>query len=646
MEVDNVEILDSEVKSRVYRGPAAVILGILSVAFIGWSIYGAMVPIETYVFRMVHLAFILLLAFLMFPYSNKAPDWTKWLDIVLGLMGVATIAWAMIDTDSFIRRSTMPDLPDVIMGIISIVLMLEVSRRTAGNVFTCVVAFFMLYTLYGNYFPGVFSHKGYDLDRTIGHMYMTLEGLLGVPLEVSVSFVALFVTYGVFMDASGAEKFWLELALAVMGRKHSSAGRGAIITTALLGGPQGSGVATTMSVTPFMWPILKKAGYDPNRAAGLIATGGIGAVISPPMMGAAAFLIMQFLNVSFWTVIVMVTIPTLLYYVGTFFMVEAEANRDKFVPPESTGLTTWQVMCTHGYHLISIVVLTVLLALNTPPATGALWAIATVIVTSFLGKERKYWLTPKNIVMAMIAGAKNMMPVAILLASAGLIVGTFSLTGLGLKISGIIMAVSNGSIIIALIMALFTSMLIGLSLPITATYIMTVIMIAPALVKVGVPMHVAHLLAFYFAVLSEVSPPVGMSPAAAAAITGGQPFPAMMQAWKYSVPAFLIPFFFAASTEGNSLLLVDANLIDFVLAFITSVGALYFIAHGIVGYYALPLSLLERVLMILLALVMVVDPLDASSVRTFVTGLIPLILGIALLAHNRMVSRRTPAAAS
>jgi TRAP transporter 4TM/12TM fusion protein len=646
MEAVDAEILDSEVKSRVYHGPAAVIVGILSVAFIGWSIYGAIVPVETYIFRMVHLGFILLLAFLMFPYSNNAPEGTKWLDLFLGLLGVATIAWAMINLDAFIRRSTMPELGDQIMGIIAIVLLLEVSRRTAGNVFTGVVAFFMVYTLYGNYAPSIFSHKGYDLDRTIGHMYMTLEGLFGVPLEVSVAFVALFVTYGVFMDAAGAEKFWLELALAVMGSKHSSAGRGAIIVTALLGGPQGSGVATTMSVTPFMWPILKRAGYSPNRAAGLIATGGIGAVISPPMMGAAAFLVMQFLNVSFWTVVVMVTIPTVLYYLGTFFMVEAEANRDKFIPPEPSGLTARQVLRAHGYHLLSIIVLTVLLALNIPPSTGAIWAIVTVIATSFLSKDRKYWLTPKNIVMAMIAGAKNMMPVAILLAAAGLIVGTFSLTGLGLKISGLIMALSSGSVIAALIMALITSMVIGLSLPITATYIMTVIMIAPALVKVGVPMHVAHLLSFYFAVLSEVSPPVGMSPAAAAAITGGKPFPAMMQAWKYSIPAFLVPFFFAASKEGNSLLLVDANMIDFVLALTTSVGSLYFLAPAVVGYYAAPLNLLERALLTILALVMVIDPLDAQSVRSFVTGLIPLILGIALLVRNRKVSRRALAGAS
>jgi TRAP-type uncharacterized transport system fused permease subunit len=199
--------------------------------------------------------------------------------------------------------------------------------------------------------------------------------------------------------------------------------------------------------------------------------------------------------------------------------------------------------------------------------------------------------------------------------------------------------------IIALFLAMVASFLIGLSLPITATYIMTVIMIAPALVKVGVPMHVAHLLSFYFAVLSEVSPPVGMSPAAAAAITGGKPFPAMMQAWKYSIPAFLVPFFFAASKEGNSLLLVDAHMIDLFLALSTSVGALYFLAPGVVGYYRGPLNLFERTLLVALALVMIVDPLDAHSIRSFVTGLLPLIFGIALLVRNRMVSRKALATA-
>jgi TRAP transporter 4TM/12TM fusion protein len=390
-----------------------------------------------------------------------------------------------------------------------------------------------------------------------------------------------------------------------------------------------------MSVTPIMWPILQKAGYSPNMAAGLIATGGIGAVLSPPLMGAASFLIMQFLGVSFWEVVVMVTVPTILYYVGTLFMVELEARKYRFIPPETEAKTVRHVMLTKGYHLISIVVLVALLVLlNKSPEYAALGAIAATILTSFLSRDRNEWLTPRRIVTAMIEGAKNMLPVAVLLAAAGLIVGTFTLTGLGLKISSIIMSVSGGSVLAALLLSLLASMLIGLSLPITATYIMTVVMVAPALVKIGVPMHVAHLLVFYFAVLSEVSPPVGLSPCAAAAVTGGNPFGSMMQAWKYSLPAFLVPFFFSTTPVGYSLLIVGGNWTDFIVAATTSVFSLFFVSLGIIGYLRKELPMVERVLLIIVALAMLIAPIGPS-----IPGLAPLIAGILMVLHHLRVTR-------
>jgi TRAP transporter 4TM/12TM fusion protein len=503
------------------------------------------------------------------------------------------------------------------------------------NTFTLVVIGFLIYVCFGRYFPGVLSHRGYEIDRIVGHMTMTLEGIYGVPLSVSVSFVLLFVVYGTFMDAAGAGNFWLDLSLATMGRSSASAGRGAIITTALLGGPQASGVATTISVTPIMWPILQKAGYSANMAAGLIAAGGIGAVISPPLMGAAAFLIMQFLNVPFWDVVVMVFVPTLLYYLGTFFMVEMEARKYGFAPPEAEAKTVARVMLTKGYHLISLGVLVALLVVwNKSPEYAAIGALLTTVLTSFLSKDRNEWLTPSKIVEATIEGAKNVLPVAVLLAAAGLIVGTFTLTGLGLKISSIIMSVSGGSRIIAILLALLASMIIGLSLPITATYIMTVVMVAPALVKVGVPAHVAHLLAFYFAVLSEVSPPVGLSPSAAAAVTGGNPFRAMMHAWKYSLPAFLVPFFFSATAVGASLLILEATAWNFVLATFTSVAALFFLALGIVGQFRAPLHRIERVVLIASAAVMAICPVSLS-----LEGLLPFFCATVISVRNLRNSR-------
>ncbi|HSB69812.1 MAG TPA: TRAP transporter fused permease subunit [Candidatus Methylomirabilis sp.] len=619
-------------------GRAAWLVRLLYVAFVGWSLYGAVAPVETYLFRMLHMAFIYALSFLVYPLSKKAGLWTRWLDIGLAILGVACIAYALFDLDQFIRRSTVPEPADFYLGIAAILLLVEISRRVVGMEFTLVLVGFLLYTYFGRFIPGPLSHKGYDLDRIVGHTYMTLEGIFGVPLSVSVSFVTLFVVYGTLMDAAGAGNFWLEMSLAVMGRGPASAGRGAVITTALLGGPQGSGVATTMSVSPVMWPILKQAGYSPNMAAGLIAAGGIGAVLSPPLMGAAAFLIMQFLGVSFWDVVVMVTVPTLLYYAGTFFVVEFEARKYRFIPPESTGKTALMVMRTRGYHLISLIVLVILLGLGRSPEDLAIWAILATVLTSFLSRDRAEWLTPRRLLEATAEGAANMLPVAGLLAAAGMIVGTFSLTGLGLKISSLIMSLSGGSPILALILAMVASFVIGLSLPITATYIMTVVMVAPALVKVGLPAHVAHLLAFYFAVLSEVSPPVGLSPSAAAAVTGGNPFGAMMQAWKYSLPAFLVPFLFSASPEGANLLIVGASLSGFIEATLSSTIALFLLSIGIVGYLRGPVSLLQRVVLILVACFMVVDPLEFTLM-----GLAPTAVGAAVVGWNWMARGRRDA---
>ena len=617
------------------QGKAAMALGALYVGFVGWSLYGAIFLVETYTFRMVHMAFIFALAFLVYPVRPGAGHWTRWLDLILAILGVATIAYIFIDMDQFIRRSTLPEPLDLFFGLIAIILLLEISRRIVDNTFTLVVLGFLLYMYFGDYFPAIISHKSYDLDRIVGHMYMTLEGIFGVPLSVSASFVMLFVVYGTFMDVAGAGGFWLDLSLATMGRQSASAGRGAVITSALLGGPQGSGVATTMSVTPIMWPILKKAGYSPDMAAGLIATGGIGAVLSPPLMGAAAFIIMQFMGVTFWDVVVMVTVPTILYYIGTLFMVELEARKYSFAPPEAEAKTVRQVMRSKGYHLLSIVVLVALLVFwNKSPEYAALGAIAATILTSFLSRDRNEWLTPRKIIVAIIEGAKNVLPVAVLLAAAGLIVGTFTLTGLGLKISSIIMSVSGGSVLAALVLAMIASMLIGLSLPITATYIMTVVMVAPALVKLGIPMHVAHLLAFYFAVLSEVSPPVGLSPCAAAAITGGNPFGSMMQAWKYSLPAFLVPFYFSTTTVGYSLLILGGNWPDFLLATATSVCSLFFVSLGIIGYMRRKLPMVERVLLIIVALAMVIAPLGWS-----IPGLAPLLAGILMILHHLRATR-------
>ncbi|MEM3480838.1 MAG: TRAP transporter fused permease subunit [Candidatus Korarchaeum sp.] len=585
--------------TRDFKGVPKYLVTLVGIFLILWCIAGALFTIETYRFRMIFLALTLLFMLLLYPPSRALARSRVALtiDIVLASLAVISIAYAVSD-EYYVYRSTIPNLYDIIFGAIILIVLIEATRRSFGKAFTIIVLFFLAYMYFGYYIPGPLSHKGYDVERIIGHMVMTLDGVYGVPLGVAASYVSLFVIYGALMDAAGAGSFWIDLTTSLMGRKSSSAGRGAVLATALLGGPQGSGVATTMSLTPVLWPTLKEAGYTAEMAAGLISAGGIGAVISPPLMGAAVFLMMEFLDVSYWDIILMVLMPTLLYYVAMFFMVEVEARKHRFRAPEISAPSLGYVLRKKGYHLISLAVLVILVGLGRSPATAALWAILTVIVTSFLSKDRRDWLTPKRLLLAIYDGAKAFVSIAVLLAAAGIITGSFTLTGLGLKVSHLIVELSGGIHILVMILAAISAIIIGLGLPITATYVVCVPIVAPALVHVGIPMHAAHMLIFYYAVLSEVSPPVALSPSAAAAMTGANAYQAMMQAWKYTLPTFLVPFMFSANKVASNLLIVGADLEGFLIATGVSLVSLLLLSLGSVGYVGRDLSRVERLILI------------------------------------------------
>jgi TRAP transporter 4TM/12TM fusion protein len=479
---------------REFRGISKYPVMAVGISMILWCILGALFVIETYRFRMIFLALVLLFMLLQYPPSKKLfrSRLALIIDLILGALAVISIAYAVSD-EYYAYRSTIPNFYDVLFGIILLIILIEATRRSIGKAFTVIVIFFIAYMYFGYYIPGPLSHKGYDIERIVGHLVMTLDGVYGVSLGVAASYVSLFVLYGALMDAAGAGSFWIDLTTSLMGRKSSSAGRGAVLATALLGGPQGSGVATTMSLTPVLWPTLKEAGYTAEMAAGLISAGGIGAVISPPLMGAAVFLMMEFLDVSYWDIILMVLMPTVLYYLAMLFMVEIEARKYAFKPPEISAPSLKHVFKTKGYHLISLIVLVVLVGLGRSPATSALWAILVVILTSFLSKNREEWLTPRRLISAFYDAAKSFVSVAVLLAAAGIITGAFTLTGLGLKISHMIIELSGGIQVFVMILAAISAIIIGLGLPITATYVVCVPIIAPALVHVGIPAHAAQL---------------------------------------------------------------------------------------------------------------------------------------------------------
>src|SRR6476659_8874043 len=337
-------------------GWVGVAVTAIAVAMTLFHLYAAYDIVPTIPLRYTHVAFVLVLSFLLFPVSDRFRNRIQWFDVVPPLIGVATIIYALMQGDDFTDRAAVPEKWDVILGAIFILLVLEAARRTTGWIMPMVAVCFILYAYFGPDLPPPWTHRGYDISRLVGHLFITLEGIFGVPIDVSATLIIMFTIYGAILQQSGAGKFFIDFSLAVMGGKPSSAGRAVVASSFLLGGPSGSGVATTVMIGTVAWPMLKKAGFQQDAAGGLLAAGGLGAIISPPVLGAAAFLIAEFLKISYLDVLLMACIPTLLFYLALFLMVEIDARKYgmRDVAFERVD-TVWNLSKRYWFHFLSLV---------------------------------------------------------------------------------------------------------------------------------------------------------------------------------------------------------------------------------------------------------------------------------------------------
>jgi TRAP transporter 4TM/12TM fusion protein len=577
-----------------------------AVAMSLYHLYAAYAIIPAHILRATHVGFVLLLVFLLFPAAKRFRARIQWFDVVLSLLGVAPIVWLLYDFDDFIERAVTPTRVDLLLGVVLVVLVLEAVRRTSGAILAAVVASFIAYAFAGPYLPSPWTHRGYDVERLIGQLYMTLEGIFGTPVDVSATFIILFTIYGAVLAHSGAGEFFIDFSLAVTGGKRAAAGRTIVLSSFLLGGPSGSGVATTVTIGSVAWPLLARSGYPKNAAGGLLAAGGLGAIISPPVLGAAAFLIAEFLKISYLDVIFMATIPTLLYYLGLFLMVELDARR-LGVQAVDLGVREglWQMVRRRGFHFSSLVAIIVFMLLGFSPITAVFWAILLAAALSFIRRETALSFLPgpgtplheTRMVKALAGGSIGVLAVAATCASAGIIVGVVTLTGLGLKFSSIVIQFAHGNLFLTAIFTALVVWVVGLAVPVTASYIICAVIAAPALTKLGVPDFAAHMFIFYYAVLSEVSPPTALSPFAAAAITGGNPYLTTLQCWKYTLPAFLVPFAFVTDPAGVGLLL-KGGVWEIVRATLTAAVGVAALASGAQGWLLRKTSLVERMLLV------------------------------------------------
>ncbi len=600
--------------------------------------------ISTQPLRYAHVAFVLLLSFLMFPVAKRFRDSIRWWDIIAGLAGAAILMYAIEGGEDFTDRATSPTQLDNILGCIFIVLLLEATRRTTGWIVPVISLAFIAYAYFGPYMPPPWTHRGFDVGQLVGHLFITLEGIFGIPVDVSSSLIILFTIYGAFLQHSGAGAFFIDFSMALLGNKPNSAGRTVVLSSFLLGGPSGSGVATTVTVGAVAYPMMEKSGFEKNAAGGLLAAGGLGAIISPPVLGAAAFLIAEFLKISYLDVIAMATIPTCLYYLSLLFMVELDAKKfGAQMVDMSTKLTLWQMLRRYGFHFISLISVVIFMLWGYSPTLSVFWATVVTFALSFLTRETA--LVPKKLVRSLADGSTSVLTAATTCATAGIIVGVVTLTGLGLKFSAIVIGYAGGSLLLTAIYTALIVWIVGLAVPVTASYIICAVIAAPALMKLGVPDVAAHMFIFYYSVLSEVSPPTALSPFAAAAITGGDPYKTTLQAWKYTLPAFLVPFVFVLDPQGVGLLLVvppGGSWVDIVLISAKAALGLGALAAAAQGWALRRTTAVERALLVLAGLFLVFPSLLEALIEAMIgrdisyTATIGLAIGVVVLLKQHM----------
>jgi TRAP transporter 4TM/12TM fusion protein len=596
-----IAALENESPVRDLTGWPSGLARVLAIALAFYSLYWVVGIVQPLVYRVSFLLGVLVLTFLVYPATGGARDRARvsWADWILAGLAAAALLWPLLTFDDFIYKAADPSVADQALGALLIVLVLEATRRTAGWILPFTAVCFLAYTFYGPLLEliglGMVAHRGYDVARIVGTTYMTLEGVFGVPLEVASTYIILFSLYGAILAASGAGRFFLEWSMAAVGGSGGGAGPGRAVTVAglLLGTVSGSGVANTVTLGSIAWPMLKRAGYPPATGGAILSAAGIGAIICPPALGAAAFIIAEFLHISYLQVIVMAALPAVLYFFSIFLMIEADTRRTGARPVPIDTPPLWVLTKRHGYHFLAVIGIPIMLVMGMTAFRAVFLSMVVAVGLSFV--DRAAALTPRRLLEALHAGARSVLPVAAATATAGIIVGTVTLTGLGLKISGLIVDLAGGQLFLTVLYSALAIWMLGLAVPVTASYIIAAVMVAPAMTKVGVPDIAAHMFIFYYAVLSEVSPPTALSPFAAAAITGAKPVPTMMRTWKYTLPAFVFPFAFTSSRQGLGLLL-QAPLGDVAMSVGTALVGILALSAGLGGWIRGPATIPERVL--------------------------------------------------
>ena len=610
--------VDREANIRPLTGISHWIVYAIGVSWSVFQVYTAafgLLPAQLQ--RSIHLAFAFALAYLLFPFSSsKSSGRLKWYSWALAAFATLVGLYMGLNYMRIMEAGGDYATIDYIFAGFGILLTLEAARRVVGLPIACLAGFFLIYAKFGSYFPSFLAHRGYSLERIASHMYLTTEGILGIPLGVCATFIYLFILFGSFREKTGLGQLFIDISNAIAGWASGGPAKMAVITSALEGTVSGSSVANTVESGSLTIPMMKRLGYRPEFAAAVEASASTGGQIMPPIMGAAAFIMAEFLNMPYLDIAKAAIIPACLYFFGVFMEVHFEAKRLKLRGLSRDELPRFiDVMKERGHLFVPLVAIIVFLGIGFTPLYAALMGLVTCVVVGAMRKSTR--MSFREIMDAFELGARNAIGVALACASAGIIIGVITLTGVGLKLANGLVDLAGGNLFLTLIFTMFTSLILGMGAPTTANYIITSTIAAPAIIQLGVHPLAAHMFVFYFGIIADITPPVALAAYAGASIAKSDPLKTGIIATKLAIGAFIVPFIFV---YNPAMLWINTTWYGITQTLFTSCIGMTAIGASMIGFFLAKMTWLERGVFFIGGL-MLVDP-----------GTITDIIGICILA--------------
>ncbi|MGI6576145.1 MAG: TRAP transporter permease [bacterium] len=612
-----LEKFDTESRFRKYTGFWAKAVAVIAISMSLFHFYtagfGTLMAMKQ---RSIHLTFLLSLAFILYPATRKSPkNRPSYWDLLWAVIGVISSMYLFFFFDAFSIRGTAISR-DIFFGVLTIVAVLEAARRTVGKELPILALIFWLYGLFGDMLPGVLGHTGFSFRRIVYHLYLSSEGIFGIALGVSATYIFLFILFGAFLGETGMADFINRFSMAVAGRSPGGPGKVAIVASGLLGTINGSAVANVATTGAFTIPLMKSVGYRPTFAGAVEAVASTGGQIMPPVMGAAAFVMAEFLGMKYSEIMIAAVLPAMLYYISVFLVVHLEALKTGLVGLPKEQLPEMKTLLRERGHLvIPLIVIVYLLLSGRTPLNAAFYGIISAIAASWLRKDTR--LTFTGLLKALEGGARSAVSTGIACAVVGNIVGITSLTGLGLVIGDNIISLAGGNIFMTYFLAMVVSIILGMGLPTTACYIVAATIAGPALIKLGVAPLSAHMFVFYFACLSNLTPPVALAAYTGAGIAGANPSQVGWTAFRMALAGFIIPFIFVYNPQ---LLLMGGSTLEILQACITSIIGVVGLAGFVQAYFMGDLNSIQRGILFVGALTLMVP------------GLLSDVIGLASLA--------------